>query len=97
MLAGLNQAVFIRHWGRPEFNVRLDQVQQFIRLDLSFPGGASSVIERPVVWIYRKMDRFLVFQKGKLVSHFKWSTLWRTSHRPTRETHPGVSTKAAAM
>jgi hypothetical protein len=97
MLAGLNQGVFIRHWGRPEFNVRLDQMLQYIRLDLALSGGGTPPNERPMVWIYRERDRFLIFQRGKLVVHFKWSTLWRTAHRRSaRDQRTGVPPKAAA-
>ena len=73
MLAGINQEIFVRQWGMPETNIRLDNLQEFFRLGF-FPSSNDSLgNESLTACIYEKMDMFVVFRKGKLIAHFKWS------------------------
>lgn len=73
MLSGINQEIFLRHWGTPEFNINIDNLREFFRLD--FLPLDSDSLENDIftAWIYEKMDIFILFRKGKLIAHFKWS------------------------
>jgi hypothetical protein len=73
MLAGINQEIFVRQWGMPETNIRLDNLQEYFRLGFLSSSNDSLGNESLTAWIYEKMDMFVVFRKGKLIAHFKWS------------------------
>jgi hypothetical protein len=75
MLSGINQEIFLRHWGTPELNINLDNLREFIKLDFLPLDIDSFGDETLTAWIYEKMDIFILFRKGKLIAHFKWSEL----------------------
>ncbi len=72
-LAGMNQEIFLHQWGAPEIDITLESLQRFFSLDF-LPLNSDSPENNPItVWIYEKMDIFVLFSKGKLIAHFKWS------------------------
>jgi len=73
MLSGINQEIFLRHWGTPEININFDDLQEIFRLDFLPFNSDFQENETFAAWIYEKMDIFVLFRKGKLISHFKWS------------------------
>jgi len=74
MLAGINQEIFCRQWGMPEINIGFDHLQEFFRLDFLPSNNDSSENDLTLIaWIYEKRDMFVLFRRGKLVAHFKWS------------------------
>lgn len=73
MLSGINQEIFLRHWGTPEININFDDLQEIFRLDFLPLNSDSPENETLAAWIYEKMDIFVIFRKGKLIAHFKWS------------------------
>jgi len=75
MLSGINQEIFLRHWGTPEFNINIDNLREFFKLDFLPLDSDSLGNDTFTAWIYEKMDIFVLFRKGKLVAHFKWSEL----------------------
>lgn len=75
MLSGINQEIFLRHWGTPEFNINIDNLREYIKLDFLPLDIDSLKDETLIAWIYEKMDIFILFRKGKLIAHFKWSEL----------------------
>jgi hypothetical protein len=75
MLSGINQEIFLRHWGTPEFNINIDNLREFFKLDFLPLDIDSLGNETFTAWIYEKMDIFILFRKGKLIAHFKWSEL----------------------
>jgi len=81
-LAGINQEIFVRQWGAPEVDTTLEDLQRFFSLDF-LPSSSNTFESDPTtVWIYEKMDRFVLFRKGKLIAHFKWSELKQRSEKP---------------
>lgn len=84
-LAGINQDVFIRQWGAPEIDIPLENLERFLSLDF-LPSSSNTIENDPAtVWIYEKMDMFVLFRKGKLIAHFKWSEFKERSKRPMSE------------
>jgi hypothetical protein len=80
MLAGINQTVFLNHWGIPEIKINLDRLQGYYELDSLSLNTEPSEGDNNTVWIYEKKDRIFFFKKGKLISHFRWSEFrekWR--------------------
>ncbi len=75
MLSGINQEIFLRHWGTPEFNINIDNLREFFKLDFLPLDSDSLGNDTFTAWIYEKMDLFVLFRKGKLIAHFKWSEL----------------------
>ncbi len=60
----------------------LETFQRFFSPDL-LPQSTDSPENNPmVVWIYKKMDMFILFRKGKLVAHYKWSEFKERSRKP---------------
>ena len=81
-LAGMNQEIFLRHWGAPEVDITLENLQRFFSLDF-LPLNSDSSESNPItVWIYEKVDIFVLFSKGKLVAHFKWSEFKERFKKP---------------
>lgn len=75
MLAGINQEVFLRQWGMPEIHVSFNHLQEYFKLDIFSLNNDSSGDDPPTAWIYEKRDMFVLFRRGKLIVHFKWSEL----------------------
>ncbi len=74
MLAGINQAVFVRQWGMPQATLGLTDLQMSFSSEFPLLGSETPEAKNPLVaWIYEKKDALLVFRKEKLVSHFRWS------------------------
>src|SRR4030042_3755001 len=85
MLMGINQTVFLRQWGMPEINISLDRLRQFFKLDfLSFDNDFMEN-DPLTAWVYEKMDMFVLFRRGTLISHFKWSVFNQRFKRPEME------------
>ncbi len=87
-LAGMNQDIFIRQWGAPEIDITLDTFQRFFSPDLLPPSTDSPENNPMTVWIYKKMDMFILFRKGKLVAHYKWSEFKERSKKPAAPIAP---------
>jgi len=84
-LAGINQDIFVRQWGTPEIDITLENLERFFSLDF-LPSSSNTFENDPTtVWIYEKMDMFVLFRKGKLIAHFKWSEFKERSKRPMAE------------
>jgi len=84
-LAGMNQEIFVRHWGAPEIHIPLENLQRFFSLDF-LPLNSDSSENNPItVWIYEKVDIFVLFSKGKLIAHFKWSEFKERFKKPMAE------------
>jgi hypothetical protein len=80
--AGINQEIFLRHWGMPEINISSDNLQKFFSLDFLPSNDDSSENDPITVWIYEKMDMFVLFRKGKLIAHFRWTEFKERSKKP---------------
>jgi len=53
---------------------------------LFLPSSSNTFENDPTtVWIYEKMDMFVLFRKGKLIAHFEWSEFKERSMRPMAE------------
>ena len=84
-LAGINQEIFVRQWGPPEIDITLENLERFFSLDV-LPLNSDSTENNPItVWIYEKVDMFVLFSKGKLIAHFKWSEFKERSKKPRLE------------
>ena len=81
----MNQDIFARQWGAPEIDITLENLEKFFSLD-SLPSSINTIEKDPTtVWIYEKMDMFVLFRKGKLIAHFKWSEFKERSKQPVAE------------
>jgi len=81
-LAGINQGIFVRQWGAPEIDITLENLERFFSLDF-LPTSSNTFEGDPTtVWIYEKMDMFVLFSKGKLIAHFKWSEFKERFKKP---------------
>jgi hypothetical protein len=96
-LAGINQAVFLSQWGMPEINVSLGQLQTFFKLNLPFSHHEFTETESLTAWIYKTRDVFLVFRRGKLIFHFKWSEFKERMESPGMKTDPKVPMRPSAF
>jgi hypothetical protein len=84
-LAGMNQDIFVRQWGAPEIDITLENLERFFSLDF-LPSSINTFENDPAtVWIYEKMDMFVLFSKGKLIAHFKWSEFKERFRKPMAE------------
>ena len=86
MLAGINQIIFLNHWGVPEIKISLDRLQGYYELDSLSLNTEPDNEDSHTVWIYEKKDRIFFFKRGKLVSHFRWSEFrekWKKSKEET--------------
>ncbi len=81
-LAGINQDIFIRQWGEPDIDTTLEKFKSFFSLDFLSSIRNSFENDAIRVWIYEKMDMFVLFKKGRLVAHFKWSEFKERFKRP---------------
>jgi len=81
-LAGINQDIFVRQWGAPEIDITLENLERFFSLDF-LPSSINTFENDPTTaWIYEKMDMFVLFSKGKLIAHFKWSEFKERFKKP---------------
>jgi len=69
-MAGLNQKVFLDHWGEPEAQVTLNQLGKLNKLGTMFLITDPTEEAHLSVWIYKRKNSVLLFAKEKLVSHF---------------------------
>jgi hypothetical protein len=97
MLAGINQTVFLNHWGIPEIKISLDRLQGYYELDSLSLNTEPSEEDNNTVWIYEKKDRIFFFKKGKLISHFRWSEFRETWKRANEEMDLGALRKPFAL
>lgn len=73
MLAGINQKIFLSHWGKPDLLISLDRLEGFYSFNQISIQNEISQGDQYLVWIYEKRDRIIIFKKGSLISHFKLS------------------------
>jgi hypothetical protein len=85
MLAGINQTIFLNHWGIPEIKISLDRLQGYYELDSLSLNTEPSEEDNNTVWIYEKKDRIFFFKRGKLISHFRWSEFREKWKKPKAE------------
>ncbi len=71
-MAGLNQKVFLKQWGKPETQVSLNQLGTLSKLGTMFLITDPAEEAHISVWIYKKKNSILLFTKEKLVSHFSF-------------------------
>ena len=83
-LAGMNQDIFIRQWGEPEIDTTLEKLKRLLSFDF-LPFSDTFENDTTRVWIYEKMDMFVLFRKGNLVAHFKWSEFRERSKKTAAE------------
>lgn len=78
----MNQDIFVRQWGAPEIDITLETLKRFFSLD--FLSSSSSTFENDPTqaWIYEKVDMFVLFSKGKMIAHFKWSEFKERFKKP---------------
>ena len=69
-MAGLNQKVFLNHWGEPEAQVTLNPLGKLNKLGTMFLITDPAEEAHLSAWIYKKKNSILPFAKEKWVSHF---------------------------
>jgi hypothetical protein len=74
-MAGLNQKIFLSHWGEPETQITLNQLDKLNKLRPMFSIPAPIEEGHLSVWIYKKKNSVLLFAKEKLVFHFSCKEL----------------------
>jgi len=97
MLAGINQTVFLKNWGGPEIKIGLDRLQGHYELDSLSLDHEADEEDSHTVWIYEKKDRIFFFNKGKLVSHFRWSEFREKWKKPKGETEYRAPRKSSGL
>ena len=97
MLAGINQIIFLNHWGVPEIKISLDRLQGYYELDSLSLNTEPDDEDSHTVWIYEKKDRIFFFKRGKLVSHFIWSEFKEKWKRPKQEMDVRAPRKSSAL
>jgi len=97
MLAGINQIIFLNHWGVPEIKISLDRLQGYYKLDSLSLNTEPDDEDSHTVWIYEKKDRIFFFKRGKLVSHFRWSEFREKWKKEKQETDVRASRKSSAL
>jgi len=85
MMAGLYQTLFSNQWGVPEFQVSLEKLAGFFRLDSLFLNIRPGEEDYYTVWIYEKKNKILFFRNKKLVLHFRWGEFKEKWKRPKEE------------
>ena len=85
MMAGLYQTLFSNQWGVPEFQVSLEKLAGFFRLDSLFLKIRPGEEDYYRVWIYEKKNKILFFRNKKLVLHFRWGEFKEKWKRPKEE------------
>ena len=97
MLAGINQTVFLNHWGIPEIKISLDRLQGYYELDSLSLNTEPSEEDNNTVWIYEKKDRIFFFKRGKLISHFRWGEFREKWKKPEEEIDFRAPRKSSAL
>jgi hypothetical protein len=97
MLAGINQTLFLNHWGIPEIKISLDRLQGYYELDSLSLNTEPSEEDNNTVWIYEKKDRIFFFKRGKLISHFRWSEFRENWKKSKEETDSRPIRKASGL
>jgi hypothetical protein len=97
MLAGINQIIFLNHWGVPEIKISLDRLQGYYELDSLSLNTEPDDEDSHTVWIYEKKDRIFFFKRGKLVSHFIWSEFKEKWKKPKQEAEVQAPRKSSAL
>ena len=97
MLAGINQIIFLNHWGVPEIKISLDRLQGYYELDSLSLNTEPDNEDSHTVWIYEKKDRIFFFKRGKLVSHFRWSEFREKWKKSKEETDSPPMRKASGL
>jgi hypothetical protein len=85
MMAGLYQNLFSNQWGVPEFQVSLEKLAGFFRLDSLFLNIRPGEEDYYTIWIYEKKNKILFFRNKKLVLHFRWDEFKEKRKRPKEE------------
>ena len=85
MMAGLYQTLFSNQWGAPEFQVNLERLAGFFKLDYVFSNIKFREEDYYTVWIYEKRNKILFFQNKKLLFHFRWDEFKEKWKRPKEE------------
>ena len=85
MMAGLYQTLFSNQWGVPEFQVSLEKLAGFFRLDSLFLNIRPGEEDYYTVWIYEKKNKILFFRNKKLILHFAWDEFKEKWKRPKEE------------
>jgi hypothetical protein len=85
MMAGLYQTLFSNQWGVPEFQVSLEKLAGFFRLDSLFLNIRPGEEDYYRVWIYEKKNKILFFRNKKLILHFRWDEFKEKWKRPKEE------------
>lgn len=85
MMAGLYQTLFSNQWGVPEFQVSLEKLAGFFRLDSLFLNIRPGEEDYYRVWIYEKKNKILFFRNKKLILHFAWDEFKEKWKRPKEE------------
>ncbi len=81
----MNQDIFVRQWGAPEIDITQENLERFFSLDF-LPSNSDSSKNYPItIWVYEKMDMFVLFSNGKLIAHFKWSEFKERFRKPMAE------------
>jgi len=92
MMAGLYQTLFLSQWGAPEFQLSLERLSGFFRLDSLFnikPWEQDSYN----VWIYEKRNKVLFFRNKKLLFHLRWDEFKEKWKRPKDEVDSWLTRK----
>ena len=61
MMAGLYQTLFLNQWGAPEFQISLDRLAGFFKLESLLLNIRPSEEEEYTVLIYEKRNKILFF------------------------------------
>jgi hypothetical protein len=85
MMTGLFQTIFLNQWGSPEFQVSLEKLSGFFRLDSLFVNIRPWEGDDYSAWIYEKKNKILFFRNKKLVLHFRWDEFKEKWKRPKEE------------
>jgi hypothetical protein len=84
-MAGLYQNLFLNQWGAPEFEVSLERLAGFFKLDYLFLDIKFGDEDYYNVWIYEKRNKILFFKNKKLLFHFRWDEFKEKWKRPKEE------------
>ena len=85
----MNQDIFVRQWGAPEIDITLENLKKSFSIDF-LPSTRDTFENDPArAWVYEKMDMFILFRKGNLIAHFKWSEFKERSKRPISQIDSG--------
>jgi len=85
MMAGIFQNVFSNQWGVPDFQVTLQKLAGFFRLEFLFLNIKCAEGDDYTVWIYEKKNKILFFKNKKLLFHFRWNEFKEKWKRPKEE------------